>query len=196
MKPIFLLVLAALAVFLFVLARPGAVEREPGVLAPVAPEQELVAGAEPFVHAGYRLTPLADFRLEARVLARHDYHFDREADLAPLDLGLGWGAMSDSAVLAAIEFSQHYRFMSWRTERFPVPRREIETSAANMHIIPADDGIAGQLDEVRVGHVVRLAGKLVAASAADGWHWRSSLSRADNGAGACELFYVEAVSFE
>ena len=46
---------------------------------------------------------------------------------------------------------------------------------------------------VRVGEIVELRGRLVEASRADGWHWRSSLSRDDSGAGACELMLVEAI---
>ena len=39
----------------------------------------------------------------------------------------------------------------------------------------------------------RLRGYLVRVEAADGWQWRSSLSRADTGAGACELVLLEAL---
>jgi hypothetical protein len=38
---------------------------------------------------------------------------------------------------------------------------------------------------------VRVAGKLVEVHADDGWQWRSSLSRTDTGASACELLWLE-----
>jgi hypothetical protein len=41
--------------------------------------------------------------------------------------------------------------------------------------------------------VVTLRGRLVEASGADGWRWRSSLTREDSGAGACELVLVDAL---
>ena len=44
---------------------------------------------------------LAGFSVEARVLGREDYRFDREADYAPTDLALGWGRMTEDAVVAA-----------------------------------------------------------------------------------------------
>jgi hypothetical protein len=102
--------------------------------------------------------------------------------------------MSDEAVLKQIDISQSNRFMNWRVEQFPIPQRELETSAANMHLIPADKNIERQLDKMRVGQVVHLRGRLVRADAPDGWHWISSLSREDTGAGACELFWVEQAS--
>jgi hypothetical protein len=41
---------------------------------------------------------------------------------------------------------------------------------------------------------VIVRGYLVEARGADGWRWRSSLTREDTGAGACELIWVESVS--
>ena len=70
-------------------------------------------------------------------------------------------------------------------------REQIERNSANMHMIPANDDVADALDEVRVGNVVSLRGYLVEARAGDGWRWRSSLTRNDTGARACELVHVE-----
>jgi hypothetical protein len=38
--------------------------------------------------------------------------------------------------------------------------------------------------------VVALSGYLVRVTAADGWHWNSSMTRSDSGHGACELVWV------
>ena len=40
---------------------------------------------------GYRIIPLEKFNFEARVLRAEHYSMDREAQLAPVDLALGWG---------------------------------------------------------------------------------------------------------
>jgi hypothetical protein len=53
--------------------------------------------------------------------------------------------------------------------------------------------VVGYSRAVRVGNVVRMTGELVEAHRSDGWTWRSSLSREDSGAGACELMLVEAI---
>ena len=170
-------------------ARP--VSRAPGVLVESAPQQaDLAAPLPALERGGYRLTALQSFFLEARVRGAERYRFDREADLAPVDLTLGWGAMSDSAVLAGIDISQGNRFYYWHVDDFPIPRREIETHSANMHMIPATPSIDGALKSVRPGQIVKVAGYLVEARAADGWAWRSSLTRDDTGAGACELVWV------
>lgn len=139
---------------------------------------------------GFTLTPLTDYIVEARVLSREDYSFGTEAELSPTDLALGWGPMSSEAVLSKIKISQSNRFYYWQVEEFPIPRREIEIHSANTHIIPANDMIKRQLETVRKGQIVKLKGQLVEAKRADGWHWRSSLSREDTGNGACEVMYV------
>lgn len=166
--------------------------RAPGVLAPHPPLQRPLEGAPSrLVRAGYQIEPLARFELEARVLGVQRYRFDRGADLAPVDLALGWGRMSDSAVIARVAVAQANRFYYWRVREFPIPRREIETSSANLHIVPADGAVGRRLKEVRRGSIVRLAGYLIEARAADGWRWRSSLTREDTGQGSCELVWVE-----
>lgn len=173
--------------------RPIAVPSQAGIIAPEAPRQSPVRIQPRLRLENYQVEPLAEFALNARVLGAEHYRFGREAEISPVDLALGWGAMSDSAVLARIDIRQSGRFYFWRTEQFPIPREEIESHSANMHMIPADAAIARRLKAIRPGQVVRLRGYLVAISAADGWRWRSSLSRTDTGNGACELVWVESL---
>ncbi len=176
--------------------RDRPIERSPGVLAQDPPAQQLLDAEAPvFQKNHYHIKALAEFTLEARVLGREDYRFDGGADLAPLDLALGWGPMSDSSVLERIEIQQRHRFYYWRTDDFPIPRRDIETHSANMHLIPATGHIAEQLKLIRPGHIVSLHGYLVEAHRDDGWQWRSSLSREDTGNGACELIWLETVAW-
>jgi hypothetical protein len=163
-----------------------------GVLAPAVPTQGNTHAAG-FQFKGYELQPLQDFVIDARVLASERYHSGRESDLSPVDLALGWGPMSDSAVLDKIRISQSGRFYHWRVDEFPIPRQDIERSSANMHMIPADEGIARQLKALKPGQTVRIEGWLVEARAADGWRWRSSLTRDDTGGGSCELVFARDV---
>lgn len=168
------------------------VKRAAGVVVAGAPVQQELSGPAPRLSkAGYEIRPLARFELDARVLGVERYRFDRGSELAPVDLVLGWGRMSDTAVLERISIIQGNRFYFWRTPEFPIPRREIETSSANMHLVPANDVVAGRVNEVRRGHFVRLSGYLIEARGADGWRWRSSLTREDTGDGSCELIWVE-----
>ncbi|WP_460875187.1 hypothetical protein [Rhodanobacter koreensis] len=165
----------------------------PGVLAPDAPEQIDIDDGAKLQRGDVTLTTRARFTLTARVLSRKDYSWGDDAKLIPEDLALGWGRMSDSAVLASIDITQSDRFYYWHVKQFPIPRREIETSSANMHMIPADAGVLHELREVRAGEVVHIEGFLVDASRPGGWHWNTSMTRDDVGAGACELVYVESL---
>ena len=54
-------------------------------------------------------------------------------------------------------------------------------------------GVKHQLEQVRQGQVIHIEGFLVDASRSDGWHWNTSMTRDDTGAGACELIYVESI---
>lgn len=166
----------------------------PGVMAAAVPQQQAIEPPVIRRMGDYTLTELASFRVRAKVLGRKDYRFGRGAELSPLDLALGWGRMSDEAVLEHIDIAQSGRFYRWRVETFPIPAREIEVSSANMHLIPANDAVRAALADIRRGEIVELSGSLVnAVSEADGWRWSSSLTREDTGAGACELVLVESL---
>lgn len=166
------------------------VDPGPGAVALSLPKQADVAAAR-FTFKGYELRPLQSFQVEARILGVERYRRGREADISPVDLALGWGQMSDSAVLEKVKISQSGRFYFWRVDEFPIPRRDIERSSANMHMIPGNDALNRRLKALRVGQVVRIEGWLVEAKARDGWRWRSSLTREDTGPGACELVFVQ-----
>ena len=168
------------------------VHRPDGLIAPDDPVQTDFRTTQPaFAFRDATLHPLAEFTVTARVLSRENYHFDAESDISPTDLALGWGRMSDSAVLRTIDIDQGGRFFSWSVHEFPIPRREIETHSANMHMVPADATVARALKRVRVGDVVTLEGDLIEADKPGGWKWRSSMTRDDTGDGACELVYVK-----
>lgn len=140
----------------------------------------------------YSITALADVAITARVLGKENYVLGREADLSPTDLALGWGPMSESKVLAQLSIRQSGRWYRWQTLQtgYPIPRIEIERNSANMHMIPANEQVARALKNVRQNEIISLTGYLVNVIAADGWHWKSSLSRNDTGEGACELIWV------
>jgi hypothetical protein len=104
--------------------------------------------------------------------------------------------MSDESILKDIKITQSGRFYYWHVNEFPIPREEIETHSANMHMIPANSQIEKLLKSVRVGQIVTFKGQLVEVKAQDGWHWKSSLTRNDTGAGACELVFVESFTFK
>lgn len=142
----------------------------------------------------YRIEPLQSFEIEARILSREDYRLGREAELSPTDLALGWGPMSDPDVLNHIEVSQSNRWYFWKARELPIPRADIVSHSANVHIIPASERVAAELAGLSVGDRVHLSGNLVAVRAEDGWRWVSSLSRTDTGNGSCEVLLLESLT--
>jgi len=169
----------------------------PGILVPEAPRQSELSGEKPFEFRGYRLSPRARFALRARVLSREDYRWTDAADLSPVDLALGWGAMSDQTVLDRVQVSQGARWYFTRYELpAPLPERDIVGQSGNMHIIPANDLVRQRLGDIRRGAVVWAQGYLVDVDHETGFRWRTSLSRDDTGDGSCELFYVERIGIE
>ena len=185
-----LLIIAVLGILAFPLIGDP-ISHEPGVLAPTPPLQQEVDDGLRFTHKSYHINPLASFEATARVLSRKRYRLGREASLAPVDLALGWGAMSDETILDSFTIWQSNRWYWWRYKTLPIPKKEVIFSSANMHMVPADNYIKNQLLKVKEGHLVRFKGYLIEASADDGWRWRSSLSREDSGDNACELVWVE-----
>jgi len=169
----------------------------PGVLVAELPQQVDVQDLAPVTMDDYELTPRAEFKIRARVLSRENYRWGSEADLSPTDLALGWGVMSDQAVIDRIEISQGSR---WYYTRYqlpaPITNQEIIQNSGNMHMIPADSMIRKKLKGVRVGDIVHLRGQLVDIDHPSGWYWRTSLRRDDTGGGSCEIMYLEEIEIE
>ena len=163
----------------------------PGVKATDPPQQILIIKGDPFDFKGYQITPLADFIIKAKVLSKENYSIGSDADLVPTDLALGWQNMSDEAILNKIEITQSGRWYHWRTDSFPIPRSEIVSQSANMHLIPENDAIESAINEVKQGQIVEMEGYLVRVNSTKGLHWQSSLSRDDSGAGGCEVIFVK-----
>lgn len=169
-----------------------AVHPPDGPIVPLDPVQIDIA-APPSVQQGrWRLSERASYDITARILGREDYHFDALSDLIPEDLALGWGAMSDNRVLARFEISQGARFYSWQARgALPIPRRQVVDQSANTHTIPANEAVRRQLARLRVGEVVHLTGTLVDGKRDDGATIRTSMTRSDEGPGACEVMLVD-----
>jgi hypothetical protein len=159
------------------------------------PDQFSTSDSE-FSYKEYSIKPLKNFNITARVLSAEHYHFDESAALSPVDLALGWGPMSDTAVINQLDISQGGRFYYYRYQLpAPIPPNDIVTHSANMHMIPSDSLIEKKLKDVRAGQIVHLTGQLVEVQHRQkNWTWRSSLTRSDSGAGACEVIWVKSLT--
>ncbi len=166
------------------------VRHGPGPVAPGRPAQAPLEGRRPIEHGDALLLPRALYQVEARVLASERYRIDPMADLAPHDLALGWGPMSDERVLEHVYVDQAHRRAYTRTEPgLPIPGRLMSLTFTNVHVIPATREVSRAVARLRRGDVVRLEGLLVDVERG-GSTWKTSLIRHDYGDGACEILYL------
>jgi hypothetical protein len=190
------LVIASVVLYVIwqgVSSRP--IQREPGEIAAADPRQSDLEAPQAITRGDFQVVPQARFSAEVRVLARERYRLGALADVAPLDIAVGWGPMSDSKVLADIDITQSGRFYFWHyDDEPPIPREDIEQHSANWHLVPANSGIWNKLSGLRVGDVVKLDGMLVNLENPEVGTMTTSLRRDDTGAGACEIIYVEHAS--
>lgn len=192
MKAALTFLVIALGIFSYIYSH-RAITYSPGVLIASEPSQVAIGEKEPAIEFGeFHLKPLAHFSIDARILHRKAYGYDQSAKLVPVDLAVGWGPMSDQAVLDQMKITQSMRFYWYEYRTPPIPKDQIISHSTNLHIIPATPSIASFCKSLRQGELVHLEGELVEATGPGIGSWRSSLTRTDSGNGACELVFVEA----
>lgn len=192
MKKLLLLALCAAAGWYYFHEPKAAWRGMPAAKDPVQTAGNLPAS---FSHGDYHITPLARYHVSAIALSRDRYRFDRGAELAPVDLALGWGPMSLAGVINELSFSQSGRWYEYRSAgEPPLDPGAMSTHSANTHCLPATEEIRKKLLAVKRHDLVTMEGFLVEIAAADGYRWRSSLSRDDTGGGACEVLWITELS--
>jgi hypothetical protein len=193
-------VLGAIVLFFIWLAPNNntAPEYQPGITPVLAsltaplqkPLESASQNAQPFLLNEYILQPKAEIHFSARLLGKERYRLGRESDLSPYDFALGWGAMANPQVTDQIKITQSGRWFHWRADKLPITRKELEISASNVHIIPANEAVRDQMSRVGEGDIIQMSGQLVDVRSADGFFWNTSMTRQDVGAGACEILYA------
>jgi hypothetical protein len=189
-KPLLAIIACCVGIAGLLSGRP--IEQPAGILVQGLPQQGPTHAA-PFTMGEFALAPQASFDIEARVLSTEKYRVGSDARLSPVDFAVGWGPMSDTTVLAHFRISQGGRFFTIYPDERAIDLATALGGAANLHLIPASASLRKQLEQTRVGSIVRLRGQLVNITGPNGYHWNTSLTRDDTGAGACELFYVESI---
>jgi hypothetical protein len=158
---------------------------------------QAVTDRAPFRHEaggrGFALTPRAAYDVSAVVAGVSRYRFDDLADLAPVDAVLTWGELPEPPYAGRVRYDQMARFYLWSTRARDLDLRYVERHSANVHLVPANANVGRALVRLGEGDTVRLLGLLVDAVEPGGEHWKTSVTRSDTGAGACELLWVEEV---
>ena len=162
---------------------------QPPTQEPPTPEELEAASYWAFDDATFEA--LARYRVAARVLARERYWTGWSSDLAPVDLALGWGELSDPAIDEYVDWYQGMRWYFWKwSKTSTLSNGDISRQSANTHIVPATHNLKRALLAVDEGDVIQLRGYLVTIKGAKGERWKSSLSRNDTAGGSCELLYA------
>jgi len=172
------------------------VSRPPGVLVADEPRQQDLDPAPQFDDRGYRFIRRARYDITARVLRKDIYRVDGGAALAPVDLAVGWGPLSDSRIVDQLDFSQMGRFFYWKPKdfaSFPLSPDALIAHGAQMHLIPASKDLDSRARKLRPGQIVTIGGYLVDVRGPGGFAWNTSLTRGDTGDGACEIVWVETL---
>ncbi len=190
-----LLVVAVLVLIVYLFEDSAHTTYPPGVLVPEEPSQYLLLSGPTWQQGKHRYTARADFSMRARVLSTERYFFDGSSAVSPVDFAVGWGPMSDQAVIDQIGWGQGGRWYRYwpKGRQFPLPVPEIVSHTANLHMIPAGREVLKVLRSVRAGDLISLSGNLVDVQSDSGWRWHTSLSRTDSGSGACEIVWVTSL---
>lgn len=144
------------------------------------------------------LSPRAQYRVSGYVVEISRQLLDEWDFVVPMDVALVWGPAADPEVLKAIQFHLTNRYLSYRTKRGELLGR-LRGHVSNNHLLPKSPEIADAIDQLEIGDLVTLEGQLVDLEIkSPKGHLRhrnkSSLSRTDDGSGACEQLWVERVS--
>jgi hypothetical protein len=207
-KPLFVLFFIILAVTFFTKDRFKSVDQ----IAPEVLRQPVQTATAPepivFQKAGYSytLTPLYDYDLTGLVLHRlkYDswYSVSRTDKLFTVDWCVIWGSNAAKKVYQApsLSVSQDARFCFFN---YSGDIGFSPNELSNNHLLVRDPSLERKIEQIEPGDQVRVRGKLVNVEAValgatseyehQAVKWQTSTTRADTGAGACEIVYVEGV---
>tara|TARA_B100000073_G_scaffold347774_1_gene363295 strand:- start:1605 stop:2210 length:606 start_codon:yes stop_codon:yes gene_type:complete len=156
-------------------------------------QENIINKIENFKKDDFIVVPLKNYEIEARILSKKKYTIGEDSDFSTYDLALGWKEMSDIHYLEKIKISQRNRWYYWRTKDRSIPREIISYNSSNHHIVHANEKIKKQLSNLKEHQVIKMTGYLINAKNINypNIELKSSLTRKDTGAGACEVFYVD-----
>ncbi|MDD4955707.1 MAG: hypothetical protein PHP17_06700 [Candidatus Omnitrophica bacterium] len=155
----------------------------------------------------YRLTPLYDYTLKGLIVSKFNYDIFnayRYGSVFPVDLCMIWGnnAKGKAHLNKDVQFSQDCRWCNvrWFNSNTVFDLNEM----ANSHIVVKEQRIRRIVNGLSAGDQISIKGKLVNIKArllkkagsldAEEFTWQTSTTRDDQGAGACEVIYVEDIT--
>lgn len=150
----------------------------------------------------YTVRPLADYEIHGLVVSRHHtdawwdwIHAASNDHLNVVDLCVVWGANAADGAYEKMKFSSGQFVCYVSTDDSSVWQPRYVRALSNNHLLTDNARIARALRNVRVGDQIRLSGQLVEYSHHHGFAFTrgTSLTRDDQGDGACETLFVREV---
>ncbi|MEJ2505728.1 MAG: hypothetical protein P8Y81_05630 [Ignavibacteriaceae bacterium] len=169
MKKLFFTLAFVLALLVYLFYPDTVITFPPGVTAPDQPRQTKLTTPKEWTVGEFSIQALAGYDIKARVLSRNNFSLGKESELSPFDLALGWGLMSDQSIIDKIDISQSNRWYHWHSDKLPIVSRDVSLNSANVHIIPKDETIENQFDDVYKGSLLEMKGYLVKVTTAKGF---------------------------
>ncbi len=150
------------------------------------------------------ITYLYSYEIEGLVLSAKEYtDYSIGGKLASRDIGLAWGKVAEYNTKVNFHWKQRNRWLEYYLDSYEELEffggyEGITRNVSNNHAIALDPEIRKQINRIKKGDHVRLKGYLVNVDIVrerDGAiiPWHSSVSREDEGDGACEVIYVTGV---
>ena len=153
----------------------------------------------------YQVTPLYNYTLRGLIVSKFTYdifNMYKYGRVFPVDLCMIWGSnVRNGAYLnKAVNFSQdcrwcHVEWLGNVTFNF--------NEMSNSHLVVNDERVRKIINSLSAGDQVYISGKLINVKATllkragpfnpQEFEWKTSITREDSGAGACEVIYVEDV---
>lgn len=149
---------------------------------------------------------IASYTISGRVVKTFSYlPLTMQNKISPKDVGLTWGFLAQDEYNNKVQWkATGNRFLNWRVEdgdwyRNTIGESNFQEHVSNNHLIDSNDEIKNLINKIKENDYVKITGYLVNVyyKRSDGYtyNWRSSSSRGDTGAGACELIYVTDVNW-
>jgi len=194
MKFVNILILIIILVLIFLFIYPS-FNKNKDIIVNQDPNQTNLDALDSFKTGAYTITKVAEYDITARVLSTKKYN-DKLSELSKFDFALGWNKMSDYNIVKDTYVVQYNRFFLWHLENNYqlITLTEIKENAANVHMLTDDKSIKRQLRKVNKNDIVNVKGYLVNVQSDSGWLINSSLTRTDDGPGACEVLWVEKIT--
>ena len=171
-----------------------------------APIQKEASGEkEKIIIGGKEITieKLYSYEVSGRVVQTYeykDYYYGDETynTIAKKDVGIVWGNLVQDDILKNIKFSMNgARFLKYTYRRGDWEKKlssPIKKLCSNNHLISNDETITSLIKQIKKNDYIKISGYLINAYW-DNSYLTTSISRDDEGNGACEVVYVTDIKW-